>query len=261
MATYLDAILALHRQRCMDDQRPLDQLRSACDAMPPVASFSAALGVAGLGVIAEVKRRSPVRGSMVEVEVIPADIAREYEQGGAAAISVLTDAPHFGGSLDDLVSVGATVDVPVLRKDFLLSERDLCDARLGGASAALLIASAMSREALEHLIVFSTTIGLEVLLEVHDPQEIVDVDLSGLGFRGAIGINQRDLVTFEVDPARALAYRKEFGDEFPVVAESGVQGPEDAWALAAGGYDAILVGETLMRAKDRVAMLRALRGG
>ncbi|MCI2974959.1 MAG: indole-3-glycerol phosphate synthase TrpC [Ferrimicrobium sp.] len=261
MATYLDSILALHRQRCMDDHRSLDQLRSACDSVPEVASFSAALCATGLGVIAEVKRRSPVRGSMIEAEVVPADIAYEYEQGGAAAISVLTDTPHFGGSLDDLMSVATAVDVPVLRKDFLLSERDLCDARLHGASAALLIASAMSRDALERLIVFSATIGLEILLEVHDPHEIVEVDLAGLGFRGAIGINQRDLVTFEVDPARALAYRKELGNEFPVVAESGVQGPADARALAAGGYDAILVGETLMRARDRVAMLRALRGG
>ncbi|WP_298403904.1 indole-3-glycerol phosphate synthase TrpC [Ferrimicrobium sp.] len=260
MATYLDAILSYHRRRCMDDSRPLDGLMAHCKVVPAGPSFESALRAPGLGIIAEIKRRSPSRGSMTTTDVVPAEVAGEYCKGGAAAISVLTDTPHFGGELGDLRDVAAVVDVPVLRKDFLLTERDLCDARINGASAALIIASAMDRPALERLIGCSAEIGLELLLEVHDPAEIAGVDLVGLGFHGAIGINQRDLVTFEVDPKRALAYRERLSDVFPVVAESGIQGPADAQVLAAGGYDAILVGEHLMRAGDRAGMVRTLRG-
>jgi indole-3-glycerol phosphate synthase len=226
--------------------------------MVAAPSLEDALRARRFGVIAEVKRRSPVRGSMTEGEINPREVALEYQEGGAVAVSVLTDTPHFGGSLDDLSIVSQTVTIPVLRKDFLLSERDLCDARIHGASAALLIAAAMDRESLERLIRFSSSIGLELLLEVHDPEEIVDLDLVGLDFHGAVGINQRDLVTFEVDPGRALVFRPLMGDSFPVVAESGVKSPDDARALAAAGYDAILVGETLMRAEDRLGALKAL---
>jgi indole-3-glycerol phosphate synthase len=195
---------------------------------------------------------------MTDGEISPREVALDYQKGGAAAISVLTDAPHFGGSLEDLSEVAQAVPIPVLRKDFLLSERDLCDARIYGASAALLIAAALDREHLKRLIRFSNSIGLEILLEVHDPDEISGLDLVGLDFRGALGINQRDLFTFEVEPDRALLFRAQLGDSFPVVAESGVKGPEDARALAAAGYDAILVGETLMRAEDRLGALKAL---
>jgi indole-3-glycerol phosphate synthase len=226
--------------------------------MVAAPSFEGALRAQRFGVIAEVKRRSPVRGSMTDGEISPREVALDYQKGGAAAISVLTDAPHFGGSLEDLSEVAQAVPIPVLRKDFLLSERDLCDARIYGASAALLIAAALDREHLKRLIRFSNSIGLEILLEVHDPDEISGLDLVGLDFRGALGINQRDLFTFQVEPDRALLFRAQLGDSFPVVAESGVKGPEDARALAAAGYDAILVGETLMRAEDRLGALKAL---
>ncbi|WP_298346192.1 indole-3-glycerol phosphate synthase TrpC [Ferrimicrobium sp.] len=261
MATYLDAILAVHRERCASDGRDLEGLRRACEAMAPAPSFEEALRSPSFGVIAEVKRRSPVRGSMSEEEVHPAVIAAEYQEGGAAAISVLTDTPHFGGSMDDLAAVVDTVTIPVLRKDFLLSERDLCDARLYGAAAALLIAAAMDQERLVQLIRWSSLIGLELLLEVHDPRELAGLDLAALQFHGALGINQRDLVTFVVDSSRALAYREQLGHQFPVVAESGVRSPEDAHALAVGGYDAVLVGEMLMRSRDRRAGVKALCAG
>ncbi|WP_298208349.1 indole-3-glycerol phosphate synthase TrpC [Ferrimicrobium sp.] len=258
MATYLDAILAVHRKRCASDQRDLERLRQACETLAPSPSLESALRSQGFGVIAEVKRRSPVRGPMSEAAVNPGEVALEYQEGGASAVSVLTDEPHFGGSLDDLTAVAEVVSIPVLRKDFLLDERDLCDARLHGASAALLIAAAMDQESLVRLIRWSSVIGLELLLEVHDPQELAGLDLRALHFRGALGINQRDLATFAVDSGRALAYREELGHEFPVVAESGVQSPEDARALAAGGYDAVLVGEMLMRSEDRRASVKAL---
>ncbi|WP_276941622.1 indole-3-glycerol phosphate synthase TrpC [Ferrimicrobium acidiphilum] len=258
MATYLDAILDLHRERCANDRRDLAPLREECERMIAAPSFEGALRTRRFGVIAEVKRRSPVRGSMTDGEISPREVALDYQVGGAAAISVLTDAPHFGGSLDDLAEVAQAVSIPVLRKDFLLSERDLCDARIYGASAALLIAAALDRGDLERLIRFSGSIGIDILLEVHDPEEISGLDLVGLDFHGALGINQRDLLTFEVDPDRAVSFRSQLGDAFPVVAESGVKGPEDARALAEAGYDAILVGETLMRAEDRLGALKAL---
>lgn len=258
MATYLDAILDLHRERCANDHRDLAPLRESCERLPAAPSFERALRARRFGVIAEVKRRSPVRGAMTSAEISPREVALDYQEGGAAAISVLTDTPHFGGSLGDLSEVAQTVSIPVLRKDFLLSERDLCDARIHGASAALLIAAALDSEHLERLIRFSNSIGLEILLEVHDPDEISGLDLIGVDFHGALGINQRDLVTFEVETGRALIFRAQLGDSFPVVAESGVKGPEDARALSAAGYDAILVGETLMRAEDRLGALKAL---
>lgn len=259
MATYLDAILEFHRERCESDRRDLAHLRERCELLPPAPSLVDSLREHRFGVIAEVKRRSPVRGSMTDGEINPIEVALDYQSGGAAAISVLTDSPHFGGSLDDLSAVAQRVTIPVLRKDFLLNERDLCDARIHGASAALLIAVAMDRENLERLIRFSNSIGIELLLEVHDPEEVADIDLVGLGFRGALGVNQRDLVTFEVNPGRAISLRPHLGDSFPVVAESGVKSAQDARALAGAGYDAILVGETLMRSNDRIGALKALR--
>ena len=246
MATYLDAILAFHRSRAAADQRDLDDLVARAGAGGPPRDFTAALGRPGLAVVAEVKRRSPSKGALAP-DLIPGKLALSYSHGGAACLSVLTDAPHFGGSPADLGQARDAVDLPVLRKDFTVDARDVCDARLMGADAVLLIAAALSDEELARCAEVADHLGLTALCEVHDGGELDRVLAAGAR---VVGVNQRDLVTFEVDRDRAVGLAAAMPADVVKVAESGITGPADVGALVAAGYDAVLVGEALVRAAD-----------
>lgn len=254
-ATYLDRILADKRASAASDQRPLDGLVAAARAMPPTRGFAAALaGRDRLGVIAEVKRRSPSKGDLA-ANLDPAAMATSYVAGGAAAISVLTDTKYFGGSVDDLVAARSAVEVPVLRKDFTVGARDVCDARLMGADAVLLIAAALDDAELAGCASLAAEVGLDALVEVHDEAELDRALAVGATL---VGVNQRDLVTFAVDTDRAVRVAERIPAGVVAVAESGIGGPTDAERLAAAGYDAVLVGESLVRSADPAAAVAAL---
>ena len=257
-ATYLDRIVAAHRAAAELDTRPAGELADAARACPPSRGFAAALrrdAGEGLAVIAEVKRRSPSRGDL-RADLDPAEIAGQYAEGGATCLSVLTDEEFFGGSADDLRAARAAVDLPILRKDFTVSAADVCDARLMGADAVLLIVAALDEAELRDLYAVAAELGLDALVEVHDESELERALAAGAAL---IGVNQRDLVTFEVDPARARRVAAAMPEGVIRVAESGIQGPDDAAALAAVGYHAVLVGESLVTSGDPVAAVRALR--
>ena len=256
MATYLDSILELHRARAGDDDRDPDWLfEQAQGAAPPRDFRGAIVDSEGLAVIAEVKRRSPSKGALAP-DLDPAKLASDYEAGGATCLSVLTDFDHFGGSAADLSAARDAVDLPVLRKDFTVSVLDVCDARLMGADAVLLIAAALDDDELTQFARVASDLGMAALVEVHDEAEVeralaIDADL--------IGVNQRDLVSFEVDTDRAVRVAPRIPPHVVRVAESGVTGPDDARALADAGYDAVLVGESLVTAGDPTAAVAALR--
>jgi indole-3-glycerol phosphate synthase len=256
LATYLDRILDRHREVAAGDPRPLDELISqarACDAPRP---FAAALAPGDhLGVISEIKRRSPSKGVLRE-GLDPAEFAAIYASAGASCLSVLTDTEFFGGSPEDLQAARAACQLPVLRKDFTVCAHDVVDARLMGADCVLLIAAALSQTELLELHALAIDIGLDVLVEIHDEAELDRALAAGAHM---IGVNQRDLVTFEVDHARAVRMGAAIPDHVVKVAESGVRGPQDAAALMEAGYQAILVGETLVTAVDPAATLRSLR--
>jgi indole-3-glycerol phosphate synthase len=204
--------------------------------------------------VAEVKRRSPSKGALAP-ELDPAGLASAYAAGGAACLSVLTDRDFFGGSADDLAVARAACDLPVLRKDFTVSPRDVADARLMGADAVLLIAAALDADELAELHALAERLGLDALVEVHDERELaVAVDVGA----ALIGVNQRDLVTFEVDTDRAVRLAGHMPSQVVAVAESGIRGPADARRLAEAGYHAVLVGESLVTATDPAAAVHAL---
>jgi indole-3-glycerol phosphate synthase len=258
MATYLDRILARHREVAARDTRSLDDLVATATAMAPARGFAHALrGASDVQVIAEIKRRSPSKGDL-NVDLDPGTWAAMYARGGAACLSVLTDAEFFGGSVADLQAARAACSLPVLRKDFTVSAHDVCDARLMGADCVLLIAAALSADELVRLHELATSIGLDVLVEIHDEAELE----SALAAEATlIGVNQRDLVTFQVDHERAVRMAGVIPEYAVKVAESGVRGPADAAALHAAGYHAVLVGETLVTSGDPAATIRALRSG
>jgi indole-3-glycerol phosphate synthase len=257
-ATYLDDILAGHRAAAAADRRALDALVEAARACPPPRGFRDALArVANAGelaVIAEVKRRSPSRGDL-DADLDPAAVAGAYEAGGAACVSVLTDERWFGGSVADLAAARAAVALPVLRKDFTVEPRDVADARLMGADAVLLIAAALDDAELADCHALASELELDALVEVHDEAEAERAVAVGATL---VGVNQRDLVTFEVDTARAIRLAPTLPEGVVRVAESGITGPGDAAELAAAGYHAVLVGEHLVRSGDPAAAVRAL---
>ncbi|MHB8190407.1 MAG: indole-3-glycerol phosphate synthase TrpC [Ferrimicrobium sp.] len=254
MDTYLDGIVAWHRRRVNEDDRDLRTMLRASERVESRPSFGEALRALGVGVIAEIKRRSPSKGPLGG-DIDPASLSVDYGVGGAAAISVLTDEPHFGGSLLDLRVVSDNVWLPILRKDFLLSARDLVDAKCAGASAVLLIVAALSAEELVDLAGVARDLALDVLIEIHSSQEIPIVpDATG----AIIGVNQRDLATFVVDRKRALRIRSELPEECVAVAESGITGPDDVSELGEGGFSAVLVGELLMVSDDPIFTLSSL---
>lgn len=257
-ATYLDRILAAHRAAAAADDRPLDELVARAAAAPEPRGFRAALAEAArheLAVIAEVKRRSPSKGDL-RPGLDPAELARRYEQGGAAGLSVLTDHEFFGGSADDLRTARAACSRPVLRKDFTVCERDVCDTRLMGADCVLLIVAALSDAELARLCRLARDLDLDVLVEVHDEAELDRALAAGADL---VGVNQRDLVTFEVDTERAVRLAGLLPGEVVRVAESGIAGPADAAILRGAGYHAVLVGESIVRSGDPAGAVAALR--
>jgi indole-3-glycerol phosphate synthase len=253
--TYLDAIVAHHRQRAADDERSRIALIDEARATARPRSFRAALTVTrGVAVIAEVKRRSPSKGDLA-VALAPAVVARQYEVGGATCLSVLTDQPHFSGSPDDLRRAREAVGLPVLRKDFTVDEADVCDARLMGADAVLLIAAVLDDAELRGFRELAADLGMAAVVEVHDEAEVERALVAGADL---IGVNQRDLYTFEVDPERAARVAGAIEPGVVRVAESGITGPDDVARLAEVGYDAVLVGESLVTADDPAAATAAL---
>ncbi|MGH9264769.1 MAG: indole-3-glycerol phosphate synthase TrpC [Acidimicrobiales bacterium] len=256
MATVLDRIVAAHREAAAADQRDLGQLMEEAAAAPPPRKFRKALGRWGLDVIAEVKRRSPSKGDLAP-DLDPAALAKAYAEGGAKAMSVLTDREFFGGSPEDLATARAAVDLPVLRKDFTVDARDICDARIMGADAVLLIVAVLSDEELQRFHALAEKLGMSALVEVHDE---VDIARAVVIHTHLMGVNQRDLRTFEVDPKRAIRLSKSIPSGMLKVAESGIDGPDDLARLQDAGYSAALVGEHLVTAPDPAEALRRLRG-
>jgi indole-3-glycerol phosphate synthase len=258
MATYLDRILARHREVAAADPRPVEALLDEARAMAPARGFRAALArdsVASLAVISEIKRRSPSKGDL-NIGLDPVQIAEMYVAGGASCLSVLTDEEFFGGSVADLQAARDASGLPVIRKDFTVCERDVLDARLMGADCVLLIAAALDTAELVAFHRLAVDVGLDVLVEIHDEAEL---ELALAAGADLIGVNQRDLVTFQVDHERAVRMAGVIPDTAIKVAESGVRGPDDAASLRTAGYHAVLVGETLVTAADPAAALRSLR--
>jgi indole-3-glycerol phosphate synthase len=217
----------------------LDELQARADERPPALDGAAVLRQPGVAVIAEVKRSSPSKGALAAI-ADPAALAADYEAGGASVISVLTESRRFGGSLADLDAVRARVDVPVLRKDFIVTSYQLWEARAHGADLALLIVAALEQPALVSLVERTESLGMTPLVEVHDEQELERAVAAGAR---VVGVNARDLRTLEIDRGVFARLAPLVPDGLVKIAESGVRGPLDLLAYAAAGADAVLVGE------------------
>ena len=209
-------------------------------------SFADALASPGVSVIAEIKRRSPSRG-VLNAGLDPARQARAYEAGGAASISVLTERDHFSGSADDLREVRTAIRLPVLRKDFIIHPAQVWESLAMGADAILLIVAILDDATLGDLYREASDVGIPVLVETHTEQE---VERAGLLGAEIIGVNNRDLATFDVDLATAERLAPLIGSSVLKVAESGIHTPSDAGRMLAAGFDAVLVGESLVKAAD-----------
>ncbi len=231
-----------------------DGVRRASGSHAP-REFAAALRATGLQVIAEIKRRSPSAGPLAP-DLDPVAQALAYEQGGAAAISVLTEPDYFAGSIDDLIAVRGSVAVPVLRKDFIVDVRQVEESRAAGADALLLVVAALERTELERLLAECETVGIEALVEAHDAIEAAAAIAAGARI---VGVNNRNLKTFDTDLGVAERLADEVAGADVRVAESGVSSPAAAARMARAGYDAILVGEALVKADDPAALLGRLR--
>ncbi|MDT3400512.1 indole-3-glycerol phosphate synthase TrpC [Streptomyces sp. B1866] len=232
----------------------LDELKLRALGAPQARNGAAALKGEGVKVICEVKRSSPSKGALAAI-ADPAGLAADYESGGAAAISVLTEGRRFSGSLADLEAVRARVDIPVLRKDFIVTAYQLWEARAYGADLVLLIVAALDQEALVSLVERAESIGLTPLVEVHDEEEAARAVDAGAR---VIGVNARDLKTLEVDRSTFGRVAPEIPDHIVKVAESGVRGPHDLIAYANDGADAVLVGESLVTGRDPKAAVADL---
>jgi indole-3-glycerol phosphate synthase len=252
----LDTILAATRTRVAALRVRTRELERRAAQAPAPRSFAAALGGPSIGVIAEVKRRSPSAGAIAE-DLDPVAHAAAYARGGAVAISVLTDQAHFGGSLEDLERVVREVPRPVLRKDFILDELQLLEARGAGASAILLIVRALDAGGLRQLARAARDLGLGVLVEAHND---VELDAAVAVAPTAIGVNSRDLATFTVDHAVAERLVARVPRHIPAVAESGIAGRADVERFAAAGADLVLVGTAIARTADPAAAVRDLCG-
>ncbi|MBB6121394.1 indole-3-glycerol phosphate synthase TrpC [Nocardiopsis algeriensis] len=225
---------------------PLDSLKAQAESVPAPQDAEAALRRPGVQVIAEVKRASPSKGPLATI-TDPAALARDYEAGGASLISVLTEQRRFNGSLADLQAVAKAVDVPLLRKDFVVSSYQLWEARVFGASAVLLIVAALPQEALVSLIERARSLGLMPLVEVHDEEEVARAVDAGAT---VIGVNARNLKTLEVDRDTFARLAPLIPSDRVKIAESGIRGPHDLLAYAGAGAGAVLVGESLVRGRN-----------
>ncbi len=253
----LDPIIASTREEVARrrDRVPDAELeREAARRTDELRPFAEALARPGLSVIAEHKRSSPTAG-LIRADLQLEEVVGAYERGGAAALSVLTEGPSFGGSLDDLRAARAASALPILRKDFIIDAYQLHEAVAAGADAILLIVAALDRADLEALHETALSLGLAALVEVHDESELERA--AALGAR-LIGINNRDLTTLRVDIRRTFELLPGVPDGATVVAESGLRSASDRSELEDAGVDAVLIGEALMRSADIEAACRAL---
>jgi indole-3-glycerol phosphate synthase len=244
----LDDILDGVRSDLATRQREtsLERVKEMAARRPPCKDVMAAFAGTGVAVIAEVKRASPSKGALAAI-ADPAGLAVDYEAGGAKIISVLTEQRRFGGSIEDLAAVREAVQVPVLRKDFIVSSYQLWEARAYGADLVLLIVAALEQNALISLVERAQSIGLVPLVEVHTLDELERALAAGAS---VLGINARNLATLQVDRGVFAQLAPHIPEGMVKIAESGVRGPHDLLAYAAAGADAVLVGESLVTGKD-----------
>jgi indole-3-glycerol phosphate synthase len=245
----LDEIVASKRREVEAARRQqlLEELEDQAAAAPPVRDFRSALAGPGpIRLIAEIKKASP-SAQVIRADFNPVAIARTYEQHGACCLSVLTDAPYFQGHLEDLAQVRATVAIPLLRKDFLIDEYQVVEARSAGADAVLLIAEILDDALLRRLLERARYLGMAALVEFHEATNLPRVLASGANL---IGINNRDLRHFDTDLEHTLRLRDRIPPDVVLVSESGIRSRRDVERLEAAGISAVLVGESLMRAPD-----------
>lgn len=233
-----------------------ERVREAKTSARPHA-FRSALQKDGINIIAEFKRRSPSKG-MIREGANPIEVARAYQAGGAVAMSVLTEEDYFAGSLDDLRQVKSTVDLPVLRKDFVVDDYQIYESAAAGADAILLIVAALDDEALSRMRrLAEDELQIDALVEVHTSDEMKRAAACGAKL---IGVNNRDLRTFEVSLETSLRLAREAPADAVLISESGLKSSEDLQRLHEAGYRGFLIGETLMRADDPAVALRSFRG-
>ena len=241
-----------------DPRHPVAQLLRGEGPMTPLPCFKSALLTGSLAVIAEIKRQSPSKGRIATL-ADPASLAQRYLLGGANAISVLTDQEFFGGSTEDLIRVASGVkgSLPLLRKDFIIDALQIAEARLAGASAVLCVVAILGRQT-KAMIDFARSIGLDALVEINDREEL-QIALDG----GAdiIGVNNRNLNSFEVDSNRAFNLVAALPNSVVKVAESGISDPALARAYGQAGFDAVLIGEALVRSADPETFIKECRNG
>lgn len=257
MPTILDEIVAATRQTIASDKSltPAAELRARLPDLPPTRDFYAALAATkSVRLIAEVKRASPSAG-LIRADFDPVDIATSYQSAGAACISVLTDKPFFQGDLEYLRQIRTAVDLPLLRKDFIVDPYQILQARVAGADCVLLIAECLSPQELIQLHGVAVELGLQTLIELYDIDHLDAVLATGTRL---VGVNNRDLRTFKTDLRHTLRLRQVIPRDRLVVGESGITCCADVKLLGAGGVKAILVGESLMRQHDIAAAVRDL---
>jgi indole-3-glycerol phosphate synthase len=257
MTTILDKILVETRQTIEQAKRrvPLETLQRNAETLPPPRDFHAALAAGeAVQLIAEVKKASPSAG-IIRADFDPVAIARSYASAGAACLSVLTDEPFFQGHLDFLRAVRQAVDLPLLRKDFIVDPYQLWEARAAGADCVLLIAECLSVEELRTLHDQAHALGMQTLIELYEPENLPAVLATGTRL---VGINNRNLRTFVTDLNHTIELAASIPDDRLVVGESGIREPADLRRLQAAGVKAVLVGESLMRQPDIAAAVRGL---
>lgn len=244
----LDRIIADKRREVSLKKQliPTEQLEKSVLFNRQGQSLSARLRQASFGIIAEHKRRSPSK-SVINQSLSVENVVSSYEKAGAAGISVLTDAKYFGGSLDDLLLARASVEIPILRKDFMIDEYQILEAKAYGADVILLIAAVLDKTELKTLSETARNLGLEVLLEIHNQEEL---NKSIHTEAEMIGINNRNLKTFEVDIENSIRLAKNLPDRFTKVAESGLSDTEVVKKLKSSGFDGFLIGETFMKTEN-----------
>ncbi|MEL6108107.1 MAG: indole-3-glycerol phosphate synthase TrpC [Planctomycetota bacterium] len=257
--TILDDILVKTRETIRKDQSLVsaEELESRIDALPPCRDFHAALAAGdSVNVIAEVKRASPSAG-LIRADFDPVEIAKSYVDGGAACISVLTDEPFFQGSLDYLRRVREAVPVPLLRKDFIVDRYQLLQARDAGADCVLLIAECLQPHELKQLDQQASELGMQTLIELYEPENLHAVLATPTKL---VGVNNRDLRTFETDLRHTLEVGRSIPSDRLIVGESGIRTHADLELLREGRVKAVLVGESLMRQQDICLAVRSLLG-
>ncbi|MCA9106867.1 MAG: indole-3-glycerol phosphate synthase TrpC [Planctomycetales bacterium] len=249
MATILQRIVATKWEEIAQAKslRPLAELVARVPDSPPPRDFLGKLRRGDrLALIAEVKKASPSKG-VIRADFTPTEIAQAYAAGGADCLSVLTDESYFQGHLDYLAAIRSVVELPLLRKDFIVDPYQVYEARVAGADAVLLIAECLEPPRLAELRALIHELGMTALVELHDREQLASVLASGASL---VGVNNRDLKTFTVDLEHAIELRREIPAEITMVGESGIRSAEDARRLFAAGINAMLVGESLMAQRD-----------